>query len=257
MSDFTYVATWAGFVYVAFVIDTYARRIVGWRASKTAHASFVLDALEQALHDRRPTHRSGLIHHSDRGSQYVSIKYTERLAEAGIEPSVGSVGYSYDNALAVTINGLYKAEVIHRRGPGAASKPSSTPHSNGSTGSTIVGCWSLSATSRPPKPKINIMLPRTTSIWQHDSQPKASGRPGAVQTQLKPSLCQEPRSSRLTCRANRWNMPDTTQASQGDLHLIILSSHLQLTGSKSIRFIQSVRYTAEYGSKLHRQRTLE
>ena len=117
LSDFTYVATWAGFVYVAFVIDAYARRIVGWRASRTAHAGFVLDALEQALHDRRPLHGGGLIHHSDRGSQYVSIKYTERLAEAGIEPSVGSVGDSYDNALAATINGLYKAEVIHRRGP--------------------------------------------------------------------------------------------------------------------------------------------
>jgi transposase InsO family protein len=117
LSDFTYVATWVGFVYVAFVIDAYARRIVGWRASRTAHASFVLDALEQALHDRRPAHRAGVIHHSDRGSQYVSIKYTERLAEAGIEPSVGSVGDSYDNALAETINGLYKAEVIHRRGP--------------------------------------------------------------------------------------------------------------------------------------------
>ncbi|WP_156948685.1 IS3 family transposase [Bradyrhizobium sp. WSM1417] len=117
LSDFTYVATWTGFVYVAFVIDAYARRIVGWRASRTAHASFVLDALEQALHDRRPVHRGGLVHHSDRGSQYVSIKYTERLAEAGIEPSVGSVGDSYDNALAETINGLYKAEVIHRRGP--------------------------------------------------------------------------------------------------------------------------------------------
>jgi transposase InsO family protein len=117
VSDFTYVATWAGFVYVAFVIDTYARRIVGWRVSRTAQANFVLDALEQALHDRRPLHRGGLVHHSDRGSQYVSIKYTERLAEAGIEPSVGSVGDSYDNALAETINGLYKAEVIHRRGP--------------------------------------------------------------------------------------------------------------------------------------------
>ena len=117
VSDFTYVATWQGFVYVAFVIDTFARRIVGWRASRTAHASFVLDALEQALHDRCPVHRGGLVHHSDRGSQYVSIKYTERLAEAGIEPSVGSVGDSYDNALAETINGLYKAEVIHRRGP--------------------------------------------------------------------------------------------------------------------------------------------
>lgn len=117
LSDFTYVATWTGFVYVAFVIDAYARRIVGWRASRTAHASFALDALEQALHDRRPVHRGGLVHHSDRGSQYVSIKYTERLAEAGIETSVGSVGDSYDNALAETINGLYKAEVIHRRGP--------------------------------------------------------------------------------------------------------------------------------------------
>ena len=117
VSDFTYVATWAGFAYVAFVIDVYARYIVGWRVSRTAHASFVLDALEQAIHDRRPIHRSGLVHHSDRGSQYVSIRYTERLAEAGIEPSVGSVGDSYDNALAESINALYKAEVIHRRGP--------------------------------------------------------------------------------------------------------------------------------------------
>jgi len=117
VSDFTYVATWAGFVYVAFVIDVYARYIVGWRVSRTAHAGFVLDALEQAIHERRPAYRGGLVHHSDRGSQYVSIKYTERLAEAGIEPSVGSVGDSYDNALAETINGLYKAEVIHRRGP--------------------------------------------------------------------------------------------------------------------------------------------
>ena len=117
VSDFTYVATWAGFVYVAFVIDAYARRIVGWRVSRSAHAGFVLDALEQALHDRRPVSGSGLVHHSDRGVQYVSIKYTERLVEAGLEPSVGSVGDSYDNALAETINGLYKAEVIHRRGP--------------------------------------------------------------------------------------------------------------------------------------------
>ncbi len=117
LSDFTYVATWSGFVYVAFVIDAYARRIVGWRVSRAAHAGFVLDALEQALHDRTPVSGGGLVHHSDRGVQYVSIKYTERLAEAGIEPSVGSVGDSYDNALAETINGLYKAEVIHRRGP--------------------------------------------------------------------------------------------------------------------------------------------
>ena len=115
LSDFTYVATWQGFVYVAFVIDAFARRIVGWRVSRSAQAGFVLDALEQALCERRPV-RGGLVHHSDRGVQYVSIRYTERLAEAGIEPSVGSVGDSYDNALAETINGLYKAEVIHRRG---------------------------------------------------------------------------------------------------------------------------------------------
>jgi putative transposase len=117
VSDFTYVATWAGFVYVAFVIDTYARRIVGWRVSRTARAGFVLDALEQALHERQPIRRAGLVHHSDRGGQYVSLRYTQRLAEAGIEPSVGSVGDSYDNALAETVIGLFKAEVVHRRGP--------------------------------------------------------------------------------------------------------------------------------------------
>jgi putative transposase len=117
VSDFTYVATWSGFVYVAFVIDAFARRIVGWRVSRSARADFVLDALEQALHERQPIRQLGLVHHSDRGVQYVSIKYTERLAVAGIEPSVGSVGDSYDNALAETVIGLFKAEVIHRRGP--------------------------------------------------------------------------------------------------------------------------------------------
>jgi transposase InsO family protein len=117
VADFTYVATWQGFVYVAFVIDAFARRIVGWRVSRTAHASFVLDALEQALHDRHPVQGSGLVHHSDRGVQYVSIRYSERLAEAGIEPSVGSIGDSYDNALAETVNGLFKTELIRRRGP--------------------------------------------------------------------------------------------------------------------------------------------
>jgi len=116
VSDFTYVSTWQGWLYVAFVIDVYARRIVGWRVSKTMRTDFVLDALEQALYDRQPD-RDALIHHSDRGSQYVSIRYTERLAEAGIEPSVGSRGDSYDNALAETINGLYKTELIHRRAP--------------------------------------------------------------------------------------------------------------------------------------------
>ena len=117
VADFTYVATWQGFVYVAFVIDAFARRIVGWRVSRTAHAGFVLDALEQALHDRRPVQGCGLVHHSDRGVQYVSIRYSERLAEAGIEPSVGSIGDSYDNALAETVHGLFKTELIRRRGP--------------------------------------------------------------------------------------------------------------------------------------------
>ena len=117
VADFTYVATWSGFVYVAFVVDAFARRIVGWRVSRSAQAGFVLDALEQALHERRPMQGGGLVHHSDRGVQYLALRYTDRLAEAGVEPSVGSVGDSYDNALAETINGLFKAEVIHRRGP--------------------------------------------------------------------------------------------------------------------------------------------
>ena len=117
VSDFTYVSTWQGWLYVAFVIDVYARRIVGWRVSHSMQTDFVLDALEQALYDRQPERSESLIHHSDRGSQYVSIRYTERLAEAGIEPSVGSRGDSYDNALAETINGLYKTELIHRRAP--------------------------------------------------------------------------------------------------------------------------------------------
>jgi len=117
VSDFTYVSTWQGWLYVAFVIDVFARRIVGWRVSTSMRTDFVLDALEQALYDRQPERSDSLIHHSDRGSQYVSIRYTERLSEAGIEPSVGSRGDSYDNALAETINGLYKAELIHRRAP--------------------------------------------------------------------------------------------------------------------------------------------
>ena len=116
VSDLTYVATWRGFAYTAFVIDAYARRIVGWRVSNSLHTDLALDALEQALHERR-TPRDGLIHHSDRGVQYLSLRYTERLAHRGIAPSVGSVGDSYDNALAESIIGLYKTELIARRGP--------------------------------------------------------------------------------------------------------------------------------------------
>jgi transposase InsO family protein len=115
VADLTYVATWTGFVYTAFIIDVFSRMIVGWRVSNSLHSSLALDALEQALHVR-PFSRD-LVHHSDRGVQYLSIRYTVRLAEAGIERSVGSVGDSYDNALAETVNGLYKTEVIRRRGP--------------------------------------------------------------------------------------------------------------------------------------------
>lgn len=115
VADITYVATWRGFVFVAFVVDVFSRRIVGWRVSTSLRTDLVLDALEQAIHARgRSEH---LIHHSDRGAQYLSIRYSERLAEAGITASVGSVGDSYDNALAETINGLYKTEVIRKRGP--------------------------------------------------------------------------------------------------------------------------------------------
>jgi putative transposase len=117
VADLTYVATWRGFAYVAFVIDTFARRIVGWRASNSLRSDLALDALEQAIYDRPFDDIDQLVHHSDRGVQYLSIRYTDRLTEAGIEPSVGSIGDSYDNALAESVIGLYKTEVIRRRGP--------------------------------------------------------------------------------------------------------------------------------------------
>jgi putative transposase len=117
VSDFTYVATWRGFVYVAFVIDVFARRIVGWRVSSSLATDFVLDALEQAIYDRCGQKADGLVHHSDRGTQYLSMRYSDRLADAGIAPSVGSRGDSYDNALAESLIGLFKTEVIRRLGP--------------------------------------------------------------------------------------------------------------------------------------------
>ena len=117
VSDFTYVATWRGFVYVALVIDVFARRIVGWRVSGSLATDFVLDALEQAIYDRRRAGVQDLVHHSDRGTQYLSMRYTDRLTAAGIAPSVGSRGDSYDNALAESVIGLFKTEVIHRKGP--------------------------------------------------------------------------------------------------------------------------------------------
>jgi transposase InsO family protein len=115
VADLTYVATWAGFVYVAFITDVFSRTIVGWRVSNSLRSDLALDALEQAVHSRSDL--EDLVHHSDRGVQYLSIRYTDRLAQMRIAPSVGSVGDSYDNALAETINGLYKTEVIHPNGP--------------------------------------------------------------------------------------------------------------------------------------------
>lgn len=117
VSDFTYVATWRGFVYVAFVVDVFARRIVGWRVSASLRTDFVLDALEQAICERCSGGAPGLVHHSDRGSQYLSMRYTDRLSDAGIAPSVGSRGDAYDNALAESVIGLFKTEVIQRKGP--------------------------------------------------------------------------------------------------------------------------------------------
>jgi len=117
VADFTYVATWRGFVYVAFVIDVFARRIVGWRVSASLRADFVLDALDQAIYERCGEEVGDLIHHSDRGSQYLAMRYTERLADAGIEPSIGSRGDAYDNALAESVIGLFKTEVIRLKGP--------------------------------------------------------------------------------------------------------------------------------------------
>ena len=171
VSDFTYVSTWQGFVYVAFIIDTFADKIVGWRVSSSPKTDFVLDALEQALHDRRPVHKGGLIHHSDRGGQYLSIRYTERLALAGIEPSVGSVGDSYGNAplgrlLCNRLSGsawpkrytaFTKPKSSTGLGPGKPWPRSNGKRSNGSTGLTTAACLSPSDTSRQQKQKRGTM----------------------------------------------------------------------------------------------------
>ena len=182
VSDFTYVSTWQGWLYVAFVIDVYARRIVGWRVSSAMRTDFVLDALEQALYDRQPQNSDALVHHSDRGSQYVSIRYTERLSEAGIEPSVGSRGDSYDNALAETINGLYKTELSTA---GLLGRPGSLwnwPHCNGCTGSTTSDCLSRSGISLQQKLRQTIggKSPIIRPLKWPDLNQLASSKPGAI-----------------------------------------------------------------------------
>jgi transposase InsO family protein len=176
VADLTYVATWSGFVYVALVIDAFSRFIVGWQASRSLHTDLALDALEMAIWHRRGG-VDGLVHHPDRGSQYLSIRYTERLAEAGAVTSVGSRGDSYDNALAETIIGLYKTELVRRRAPGRASTTWSTPPWSGSTGSTTGGSWSPLAMSRQPSSRPHSEERRT---W-FDSSTRASDEPGAVQ----------------------------------------------------------------------------
>jgi transposase InsO family protein len=168
VADITYVATWNGFVYVAFVTDVFSRRIVGWRVSRSLRSDLALDALEMALW-ARGRNAEGLVHHSDRGSQYLSIRYSERLAEAGAVASVGSREDSYDNALAETINGLYKTEVIRRRGLGRTSTMWSSPPSNGSTGSTTGACSNRSETSRRPNTKCSTGPSPPVRI-QSDSQ---------------------------------------------------------------------------------------
>ena len=179
VSDFTYVATWAGFVYVAFVIDTFARRIVGWRVSRTAHAGLVLDALEQALHDRRPVRSGGLVHHSDRGSQYVS-----NTPSAWPRPA-SNLRWAASAVLTTTrwprrSTASTRPKLSIDAGRGATSKRSSSPHWNGWIGSTIAGGWSPLATSRQPRPR-NATTPQSRSRrWPRDSNESASGKPGAV-----------------------------------------------------------------------------
>ncbi len=151
---------------------------MGWRVSRTAHAGFVLDALEQALHERRPARGAGLVHHFDRGSQYISIKYTERLAVAGIEPSVGSVGDSYDNALAETINGLYKAELIHRRGPWRSFEAVEFATLEWVDWFNHRRLMGSIGDSRRPKPS-NVTRPRwSVQHWWRNLDQLASGKPG-------------------------------------------------------------------------------
>ena len=184
VSDLTYVATWRGFVYVAFVIDAFSRRIVGWRVSSSLRSDLALDALEQAICEREEARQDRLVHHSDRGVQYLSIRYTERLAEAGIEPSVGSRGDSYDNALAeidhraVQDGGHSTSEVR-----GVASRTSSSPRSSGSGGSTTIASSSPSASSpRRVRGGDYLSTPEAQprSPRRHSTQ-TVSDKPGAVQ----------------------------------------------------------------------------
>ena len=181
VADLTYVATWRGFVYVAFVIDAFARRIVGWRVSSSLRTDIALDALEQALYDRRIAEESDLVHHSDRGVQYVSIRYTKRLAEAGIEPSVGSVGASYDNALAETIIGLYKTELIRQRGPWRTIDDVEYATLKWVDWFNHRRLFQPIGDVPPQNLKWGTIAIRTSQPWRLDSNKRVSGIPGVVQ----------------------------------------------------------------------------
>ena len=176
VSDFTYVATWSGFVYVAFVIDVFARRIVGWRVSASMRTDFVLDALEQAIYARRDDALTGLVHHSDAGSQYLSMRYTDRLVDAGIAPSVGSQGAAYDNALAESVIGLFKTEVIRRKGPWRTLEAVELPRWSGWIGSTCGDCWDRSGTSRQPSSRRSTI----SRLRWPDSTNSVSDVPGTI-----------------------------------------------------------------------------
>jgi putative transposase len=185
VADLTYVATWRGFAYVAFVIDVFARRMVGWRVSTSLRSDLALDALEQALYDRQLNGTERLIHHSDRGVQYLSIRYTERLAQAGIEPSVGTTGDSYDNALAESVIGLYKKRST-AAGRGKESKTSSSRRWSGSRGTTRVACSSRSGTfPRTSSSGPTTVTSRLRPSWRQ-SRNLVSGKPGAVQERWSP-----------------------------------------------------------------------
>jgi len=173
VTDLTYVATWSGVAYVCLIVDAFSRRIVGWRVAGHMRTAMVLDALEMARWSRG-TRLEGLVAHSDAGSQFTSIRYGERLAELGAVPSIGSVGDSYDNALAETVIGLYKTELIgaRDRGRGRRSKMSSWPPSTRSTGTTTPGSTATSATSRPPSSKQPSTLPNTPTLpWLESNNP--------------------------------------------------------------------------------------
>ena len=201
VSDFTYVATWRGFVYVAFVLDVFSRRIVGWRASASLRSDLALDALEQAIYQRCDANTGDLVHHSDRGTQYLSIRYTERLADAGIELSVGSRGDAYDNALAETVIGLFKTEVIRRRGPWRSLEAVEFAALDWVDWFNTRRLLEPSATCRRPNTKHATM---SRPQWL-DSRNSPSDDPGTVQVRVQD----------YDATRNRWMVEDVWPAASG------------------------------------------